>query len=161
MSELSGKNILITGASSGIGQETANILSRKGASVIITGRNEERLNGTFQNLDRSIGQEHIQIVADLNSDDAIEQLVSKCATIDGLVCCSGINDKAPIKHVTREKIDKMYGANVYGPMLLVKEIVKQKKINKAASIVFISSISSIYATVSNCRFSFFRRKNTC
>lgn len=149
MSELSGKNILITGASSGIGQETANILSRKGASVIITGRNEERLNGTFQNLDRSIGQEHIQIVADLNSDDAIEQLVSKCATIDGLVCCSGINDKAPIKHVTREKIDKMYGANVYGPMLLVKEIVKQKKINKAASIVFISSISSIYATVSN------------
>lgn len=149
MSELSGKNILITGASSGIGQETAIILSLKGASVIITGRNEERLNGTFQNLDRSMGQEHIQIVADLNSDEAIEQLVSKCAPVDGLVCCSGINDKAPIKHVTREKIDKMYGANVYGPMLLVKEIVKQKKINKAASIVFISSISSIYATVSN------------
>jgi len=90
-----------------------------------------------------------QIVADLNSEEAIELLVSKCVALDGFVCCSGINDKAPIKHVTREKIDKMYGANVFGPMLLVKEIVKRKKINKGASIVFISSISSIYATVSN------------
>lgn len=148
MSELFEKTILITGASSGIGQEIAIMLSRKGANVIITGRNEDRLNDTFRCLE-SNGQEHKQIIADLDKDEQIEQLVANCPSLDGLVCCAGINDKAPIKHITREKLDKMYGANVYGPMLLVKELIKKKRINNAASIVFISSISSIYATVSN------------
>lgn len=149
MVELKGKTILVTGASSGIGKEIAISLSNKGASVIITGRNEERLIETFNNLVKFENQSHMHIIADLDRDEQIEQLVSASMIIDGLVCCSGINDKTPIKHITREKIDKMYGANVYGPLLLVKELVKKKKINKQASIVFISSISSIYATVSN------------
>ena len=149
MSELQGKTILVTGASSGIGREIAITLSKKGASVVITGRNEERLNDTYHCLEIGNDQSHLQIVADLNKDEQIEQLVANSNAVDGVVCCSGINDKAPIKHVTREKIDKMYGANVYGPMLLVKELVKKKKINNSASIVFISSISSIYATISN------------
>ena len=149
MAELKGKTIMVTGASSGIGREIALSLSRKGASVIITGRNEERLNETFNNLVQGESQIHSQIIADLNRDEQIEQLVLACMNIDGLVCCSGINDKTPVKYITREKIDRMYEANVYGPLLLVKELVKKKKINKEASIVFISSISSTYATVSN------------
>lgn len=149
MSELIGKNILVTGASSGIGREIAITLSRMGASLVITARNEDRLSETFKCLNREKNQNHLQIIADLNDDEQIEKLAVNCVSIDGLVCCSGINDKAPIKHVNREKIEKMYGANVYGPMLLVKELLKKKKVNKAASIVFISSISSIYATVSN------------
>lgn len=149
MSEVIGKTILVTGASSGIGREIAITLSQMGASVVITGRNEERLNDTYNCLNKEKCQTHLQIIADLNEDEQIEKLAVNCVSIDGLVCCSGINDKAPIKHVTREKIEKMYGANVYGPMLLVKELLKNKKVNKAASIVFISSISSIYATVSN------------
>ena len=143
------KIILVTGASSGIGKETALMAASKGATVIITGRNTERLNETFDNLDRNNKQNHQQIVADLDIDEQIESLVAQCQCVDGVVCCSGINDKAPIKHVSREKIDRMYNANVYGPMLLVKELLKRKKVNNFASIVFISSISSIYATVSN------------
>lgn len=144
-----GKTVLVTGASSGIGRGIAIMLSRKGATVITTGRNEERLNETFCCLESNNDQNHMQIIADLDKDEQIEQLAAACVAVDGMVCCSGINDKTPIKHVTREKIDKMYGANVYGPMLLIKELLKKKKINNAASIVFISSISSIYATISN------------
>ena len=149
MYDLNSKTILVTGASSGIGREVAIELSRKGAIVIITGRNEERLVDTFNCLFSGNGQKHLQVIADLDVDEQIEKLATESFAVDGLVCCSGINDKAPIKHVSRDKIEKMYNANVYGPMLLVKELVKKKKLNKGASIVFISSISSIYATVSN------------
>lgn len=149
MYDLNSKTILVTGASSGIGREVAIVLSHKGANVIITGRNEERLADTFNCLCCENGQKHLQVIADLDVDEQIEKLATDSFAVDGLVCCSGINDKAPIKHVSRDKIEKMYNANVYGPMLLVKELVKKKKVNKGASIVFISSISSIYATVSN------------
>lgn len=149
MYNLIGKTILVTGASSGIGREIAITLSRKGATVVVTGRNEERLSDTYNNLNQDNGQEHMQIIADLGIDEQIEKLVAESLSIDGLVCCSGINDKAPIKHVTREKIEKMYNANVFGPMMLVKGLLVKRKVNKAASIVFISSISSNYATVSN------------
>lgn len=149
MANLKGKTILVTGASSGIGREIAISISRQGATVIITGRNEDRLNDTFNNLHYDNNQQHLQVIADLDIDNQIDKLAAESLSVDGLVSCSGINDKAPIKHVTRDKIDKMYNANVYGPMLLVKELLKKKKVNNAASIVFISSISSIYATVSN------------
>lgn len=149
MNNLSGKTILVTGASSGIGQEIAITLSLLGAAVVITGRNEERLNETFINLCHDNGQHHLQVIADLSVDEQIENLAMRSLPVDGVVCCSGINDKAPIKHVTRERIEKMYNVNVYGPLLLIKELLKKKKVNKAASIVFISSISSIYATISN------------
>lgn len=149
MTNFIGKTILVTGASSGIGREIAITLSRKGATVVITGRNDERLLNTYNNLLCDNGQQHLQIIADLSKDEQIEKLAAETMAVDGVVLCSGINDKAPIKHVNRERIDKMYNANVYGPMLLVRELLKEKKVNRAASIVFISSISSIYATISN------------
>lgn len=143
------KTILVTGASSGIGRSIAIQCSQYGASVIITGRNLERLQDTLDVINAEGTQKHFLCTADLNSDEQIVKLASEVPILDGLVLCSGINDKAPIKHVDRDKIEKMYNANVYGPMLLVKELVRQKKISKEASIVFISSISSVYATVSN------------
>ena len=149
MAELKGKRILVTGASSGIGREIAISLSFQEATVVVTGRNENRLNDTYNSLNCEEGQQHLRVIADLGVDEQIEKLAMECIPLDGVVCCSGINDKAPIKHVTREKIEKMYNANVYGPMLLVKELLKKKKINESASIVFISSISSVYATISN------------
>lgn len=149
MAELNGKTILVTGASSGIGREISINLSSMGATLVITGRNDERLSDTFNNLSNDNGQHHLKVIADLGVDEQIEHLAAESLPVDGIVNCSGINDKAPIKHVTRERIDKMFSANVYGPMLLVKELLKKKKVNNSASIVFISSISSIYATVSN------------
>ncbi|MCQ2086411.1 MAG: SDR family oxidoreductase [archaeon] len=146
---LQGKTILVTGASSGIGKSIAIQCSQYGASVVITGRNQERLQETLDLINIEETRQHLAFSADLNSDEQILKLASNVPCLDGLVLCSGINDKAPIKYVTRDKIEKVYNANVYGPILLVRELIRQKKINKGASVVFISSISSIYATISN------------
>lgn len=59
---LEGKTVLVTGASSGIGKATAIACSRLGAHVIVSGRNSERLQETFSELD---GEGHLQIIADL------------------------------------------------------------------------------------------------
>ncbi len=59
---LDGKTVLVTGASSGIGRETAIVCSKMGAQVIITGRNDIRLDKTFSMLE---GDGHSSIVADL------------------------------------------------------------------------------------------------
>lgn len=66
---LENKTILVTGASSGIGRATAIECAKCGATIVVTGRNESRLNETLESLDRSLGQNHISIVADLSTEN--------------------------------------------------------------------------------------------
>ena len=84
---LSGKNILITGASSGIGRSTAIECSRMGATLVISGRNEERLTETLSQL---TGKGHLAITADLNNEEDLLNLVDNCLLLDGVVHCAGI-----------------------------------------------------------------------
>ena len=76
---LEGKTILVTGASSGIGQATAVECSKLGAKLVITGRNEERLQATFENLD---GEGHLQISAELTKDEDVKRLVDGCPELN-------------------------------------------------------------------------------
>ena len=71
---LSGKTILVTGASSGIGKETAIQCSKMGAKIIITARNEERLNETLTQLE---GDGHQYIIADLTQKEDLDKIVEK------------------------------------------------------------------------------------
>lgn len=144
---LNGKTILVTGASSGIGRATAIECSKMGANVVITARNEERLKETFTNLDTS--GNHSMIIAEVTAQEDVVRLVSGCPILDGIVFCAGVNDKALVKNINQDKIDKMFKTNVFGPMLISKECIKQKKLNAGAGIVVISSIAADYATISN------------
>jgi len=136
---LEGKTILVTGASSGIGRATAIECSKLGASVVITGRNEERLNETFKSLE---GDGHLQIVADLTKQDDIDRLVSQIDRLDGLVNNAGVGRNKPVGFIKMEDLDYVYQANVFSGILLTKALLKKKKINRGGSIVFTSSISS-------------------
>ena len=69
---LVGKTILVTGASSGIGKATAIECSRMGAKMILTGRNEERLQKAFESLE---GDGHLQIVSDISTQEGVIKLV--------------------------------------------------------------------------------------
>ena len=142
--KLTGKTILVTGASSGIGKSIAEECARRGAVLILIGRNTERLNSVRDSL---AGEGHFAYSCDIREESDIVGLVSSLPKLDGLVNSAGINDKSLVKSLSREKIDKMFETNLFGPMLLVKEILRSKKINPGASVVFISSISAQYATI--------------
>lgn len=136
---LEGKTILVTGASSGIGQATAIECSKMGAKIVITGRNEERLQDTFDKLE---GEGHIQIIADLNNETDIEKIASGCPPLNGLVNNAGRGLSKPVNFIKMEDLQSVYQTNIFGVILLTKMLLKKKKILKGSSIVFTSSISS-------------------
>ena len=136
---LEGKTILVTGASSGIGQATAIECSRMGARVVITGRNVERLQETFNQLE---GEGHLQIAADLNNENEIAQLVEQCPVLNGLVNNAGRGKSKPINFIGMQDLQDVYQTNLFGVALLTKMLLKKKKIEKGGSIVFTASISA-------------------
>ncbi len=138
---LEGKTILVTGASSGIGRATAIECSKLGAQVILTGRNKERLNATFKELDISLDQSHQLIVADISNEEGINILLKNVPALDGLSCNQGITvgDK-PMKFVKEEELMKVMQTNAFSHVLLTKALVKKKLLKKKASCVYIVSI---------------------
>jgi NAD(P)-dependent dehydrogenase (short-subunit alcohol dehydrogenase family) len=134
------KNVFVSGASSGIGKAIAIECSRMGASMCITGRNAERLNRTFSELE---GNNNIQIVADLQTDDGIKAVVETVPLLDGIVHCAGIAKPLPFQFSGKEIINEVMGINFNSPAILSQQLLKNKKIRKGASIVFISSISGL------------------
>ena len=138
---LNEKTILVTGASSGIGRSIAIECSRMGANVIITARNEERLNET---LELMIGDTHKSYIADLSSEIEIANLVTELPQLDGIVHCAGMTIPKPFQFYSKENIDTVMGVNFEAPVYVTQALLKQKKIRKQSSIVFISSISGVW-----------------
>ena len=138
---LVGKTILVTGASSGIGKGIAIEISKMGASVVITGRNEERLNETFQQLE---GNNHKKVLADLTNASDLQYLVDECPALDGCVHCAGIAKLLLVQFIKQADIDEVFRANTFAPILLTSFLVKKKKVKSYGSIVFISAVSGVY-----------------
>lgn len=147
---LVGKQILVTGASSGIGKAIAVACAKMGATVIVTGRNYERLNETLNLMPHG---DHKSISADLTMVEDIESLVAELPKLDGLVQCAGVGSRVFCKGIDKEAIDHIMKTNLEAPVLLQTAILAQKKINKAASIVYIASKAADFPSVGNAIYS--------
>lgn len=147
---LEGKTILVTGASSGIGRGIAIACSKMGANVLVNGRNESRLKETLQLLE---GEGNKIVVADLSNSAKVTEMVTELPKLDGIVHCAGIGQRVLCKQLQERDLDKMMDVNFKAPVMLQTELLKQKKINKAASIVFIASIAADSPTVGNSMYS--------
>lgn len=147
---LASKQILVTGASSGIGRGIALACAKMGATVIVTGRNIERLNETLNRLPEG---DHKAISADLTKAEDIDRLVSELPKLDGLVQCAGVGSRVACKMMTQADIDHIMKPNLEAPVLLQAAILAKKKINKAASIVYIASRAANAPTVGNAIYS--------
>ena len=147
---LEGKTILVTGASSGIGRGIAIACSKMGASVIVNGRNEQRLSETMSEME---GDDNLSLAADLSDNVALAEMVAKLPKLDGIVHCAGIGQRVLCKQLQESDLDNMMNVNFKAPVMLQTEILKQKKINKSASIVFIASIACDSPTIGNAMYS--------
>ena len=134
------KTILVTGASSGIGLSIVKLLASSNAKIILTARDEFKLKNVTVGLD---GYGHSYITADLQDNDQLDKLVDKLPKLDGIVFCAGYNEFTPIKFVKKEKADKIFSINYFASIFLIQKLLKKKLLNKEASLVFISSISSV------------------
>lgn len=137
---LEGKTILVTGASSGIGQSTAVECSKLGAKVLITARNEDRLNETLSMME---GEGHQLIIAEQTDTDQVNNLVANLPALDGVVLCAGKGMTLPFPFCTRDKYDEIFNVNYFAPVELLRLLVKKKKLAAGSSVVFVSSIGGV------------------
>ena len=141
---LQGRHVLVTGASSGIGRQTAVTLSQCGARLALGGRREEELKATMQQLD---GTDHAYYLADLKDTDSIAALVQRIVTergpMDGLASCAGVSTNRPLNMYTYEKLHDVMLINFYAYFELVRVLSKKGHFNPGASFVSVSSTAAV------------------
>lgn len=141
---LSGKTILVTGASSGIGRSIAIECSKMGAKVIVTARNNDRLQETLSLLS---GEGHQSIQADLTNAEDLDLLSQAVPPIDGLVNNAGCNKRMLCQYVKEADLNLVMQTNLVSPVLLTKNLLKRKKIKSGGSIVFTASIAAYHSSI--------------
>lgn len=138
MSNLEGKIAVVTGGNSGIGYSTAEDFKARGAHVIITGRNAERVEAAASALGVN------GIVADVSNLGEIDRLVEKISTdygkVDVLFVNAGVFKPAPVGHITEDVYDYTFDINVKGAIFTVERFLPI--LNDGASIINLSSINA-------------------
>lgn len=138
---LHNKTILVTGASSGIGRQVAISCSVMGAKLVITGRDEKRLAETYSLLQ---GEGHSQFICDLMDESQRNEMIDKIPTLDGFVHSAGVVLPVPVKFIAEKHLRQVMGVNFESAAFSVARLLKNKKLNDKASLVFFSSISVNY-----------------
>lgn len=142
--DLRNKTILVTGAGSGIGRETARVLSEQGVKVVMLDLNEEALNETLASL---FGNGHITKTCDLTNFESLQELMKdilmETGPLDGLVHCAGISSRKPLNVLKAKGFQKVMDVNFYSFVELTRLFTRRGNMNDGGSIVVMSSISSI------------------
>jgi NAD(P)-dependent dehydrogenase (short-subunit alcohol dehydrogenase family) len=134
------KSILITGASSGIGEGIALECSRNDYKTVLVARNEDRLKQVWQNCNDFA--ESVIFSGDLNNDNFIEHIAQGCSMLDGVVLNAGALHYRPITMINSKNISDIMEINFNSNVILIQNLLKYKKIKEGASIVIMGSISS-------------------
>jgi NAD(P)-dependent dehydrogenase (short-subunit alcohol dehydrogenase family) len=147
---LTGKTVLVTGASYGIGLATAVYLSRLGARIVLVGRRRETLEETQQRLqpiqtDSGEGiQNHVIATCDLSQTAEIsnwmKSLSGENGALDGVVHCAGMHYLSPLQMLDLEKIDALMRVNYLAALMLTKGFRAPGVGKRPASIVWLSSV---------------------
>lgn len=147
---LVGKTILVTGASSGIGRSIAITCAEAGAVIVLNGRNQAHMQAT---KDALAGEGHIMIQADLTDPVQRQALSEQVPMLNGVVHCAGIGSRVLCKMLEESDVRHVMSVNFEAPVLLQAELLREKKIAKGASIVFMASSAATMPSVGNAVYS--------
>lgn len=136
---LHGQRILVTGASSGIGSGVAQLCAQLGATLVINGRDPERLANVLSGL---AGTGHLAVVGDLTDRQTRQNLLDAAPNFDGFASCAGIAALVPLRMATEAHLQKMLDANYIAPIALTQLLLLKKKLNKGASLVYVTALSA-------------------
>lgn len=138
---LEGKNILVTGATTGIGRQVAIDCAKFGAKLILSDLDEEKLKSTITELE---GEGHSYIQCDFTSEESITHLADNCPKLDGYSNNAGTNKSVMLKNIRKKDIFGYVDINAFAPAFLLKMLVQKKKFMEKASVVFTTSVSGVY-----------------
>ncbi len=140
MFSLENKVVLITGATGGIGASIAQKMKENGAKVVITGRNEKKLNEEFDDS-------FIKIVKDIskenNADSLIQETIEKTGKIDILVNNAGITKDTLLMRMSDEMFDDVINTNLRSTFKLCRAVIMPMIKNKFGRIINMSSIIGV------------------
>ena len=146
--KLKDKVVILTGASSGIGEATALRFSEEGAKVVIVARSEDKLNKIVDRASEFPG-EIIAIAGDVSKQEDVEKLVNKTidtyGRIDVLVNNAGVLDNyLSADNMSDEVWDRVFDINVTGPMRLIREVLKHMVKENKGNIINTASVGGLY-----------------
>ena len=137
---LDGKPVIVTGASSGIGAETARLLGIAGASVILVGRDRGRLDAVARDVEAGGGKTHV-VLAELTdvaqAEGVVEQAVSAFGSLHGIAHLASVFDPRPLADTTLESFEMQWRSSVAAPLFMTKAAVPHLK--PGSSVVLVAS----------------------
>ena len=139
--ELQDQRVLVTGATAGIGQETAKLFARRGASVVITGRDTQRGAQTVAAIEAEGGRAEF-IAADLNDIESVRRLAEQAGDVDVLVNNAATVTAAPTLEQDVESFDIMFDVDVRAPFFLTAALLPKMIARGSGAIVNISSMGA-------------------
>ncbi|XP_047528149.1 dehydrogenase/reductase SDR family protein 7-like [Vanessa atalanta] len=150
---LQGKVVVVTGASSGIGEALAHVLYENGCKVILASRRINELNRVKEDLlskkNALTTEEPLAIELDLSNLDQLESFVNKvyesCGKIDILINNGGVSHRGSILHTKLDVDQKIMLTNYLGSVGITKAVLPRMVERKSGHIVFISSVQGLIA----------------
>jgi NAD(P)-dependent dehydrogenase (short-subunit alcohol dehydrogenase family) len=144
--EMTGKNVIVTGAGGGIGRATCLKLAESGANLVLVDRDEKLVASTKDAVDK-LGVKSIVVIADVTSEkdvkNYVDQAVSAFGTIDGFFNNAGIEGVlSPTAEVSFEDWSKVIGVNLHGVFLGLRYVLPVMRKQKSGSVVCTGSIAS-------------------
>lgn len=139
--QIQGSSILITGAAGGLGAATARDLRRRGATLVLSGRNAAALDDLAAELDAEV------LLADLTDRADVERVAARAATCDVLVANAGVGDPPGLDAIDEDTIDFVLDVNLRAPIVLSSAYAKARiEAGEPGQIVLVGSLAGLAAS---------------
>jgi NAD(P)-dependent dehydrogenase (short-subunit alcohol dehydrogenase family) len=142
--QLEGKRALVTGSTAGIGFAIAEVLAKEGASVIVNGRTEKRVNEALEKLRASAAHSKLEdLAADLGAAEGVQTAINRFPEVEILVNNLGIFEPKPFEQISDQDWFRFFETNVLSGVRLSRHYLPRMKQRNWGRIVFISSESAV------------------